>query len=127
MLEETTSDVGTDRIHTRASCLDRLYTVTVKTCGGDDDLATEVLEKISADGLQTDYTTLVREVLLACQRILREELMLEESNIPEAFWDDFDVQTYLAHRMQTAEAEFATGKTVSLKALIEERNRNESF
>ena len=144
MSETIMPDVGAQPIPIRATCLDRLYTIAVKTCGGEA-LATETLEEIFAESLQkmyddllqvkrseilpsgVDYTSLVQEVLLACQRILREELMFDESTIPEEFWDAPDVQTYLAQQMQTAEAELKSGKTVSLSTLIAERNRNESL
>lgn len=134
MSEKTTLEVGTDRIYTWTECLDRLYTIAVQTCGRDEDLAIEAFAKFFTgksqeryDEQQPHYAAMAKKILLACQRILHEESMIddESSILEDEFWEDSDVQAYLEERMQTAEIELRAGKTVSLRTVIEEKKRNE--
>lgn len=113
-------------------CFDRLYTVAVEICGGDEELATyaydDALNNIALFKFQDAsffYVSALRIILSKCKEFLRCDVMIMSQGIPEDIYTDPDVRDYLEHRMQTAEAELAEGKTVSLRMLMEEHNRDE--
>lgn len=117
---------------TFTECLDRLYTIAVEICGGDEKLATDAyddaLKKIALLKFQNAslfYVSALRIILSKCREFLRHDVMIMLQGIPEDIYTDADVRDYLEQRMQTAETELIEGKTVSLRMFLEERNRDE--